>query len=108
MEGQFGARGFDNAAPISSGEGVSPRSPIRAIGAVLEIAGSSSQIVFDPAELEALAGAADVAVANAGTVGSQVKMRVGSTWLIANVRSLRLDTSGDRILAQVDFLGEGD
>nr|WP_294810129.1 DUF87 domain-containing protein [uncultured Sphingomonas sp.] len=64
--------------------------------------------MFDPAEIEALATSSDVAVANAGQVGSQVKLRVGSIWLIANVRSLRLDASGDRILAQVDFLGEGD
>jgi hypothetical protein len=74
---------------------------------VLEIAGSSSQVMFDPAELEALAGSSDAAVANAGQVGSQVKVRVGSTWLIANVRSLKLD-AGDRIAAQIDFLGEGD
>jgi DNA helicase HerA-like ATPase len=107
MEGQFGARAFDNAAPISSGEAMSPRA-VRPIGAVLEIAGSSSQVMFDPAEIEALAGSSDAVVANAGQVGSQVKMRVGSTWLIANVRSLRLDASGDRIAAQVDFLGEGD
>jgi uncharacterized protein len=108
MEGQFGARSFDNAAPISSGDGVAPRPAARAIGAVIEIAGSSSQVIFDPAEIEALATSSDAAIANAGQVGSQVKMRVGGTWLLANVRSLRLDASGDRIAAQVDFLGEGD
>jgi DNA helicase HerA-like ATPase len=108
MEGQFGARALDNAVPVSSGDAAAPRVQARPIGAVLEIAGSSSQVMFDPAEIEALATSSDVAVANAGQVGSQVKLRVGSTWLIANVRSLRLDASGDRILAQVDFLGEGD
>ncbi|ATY32904.1 ATP-binding protein [Sphingomonas psychrotolerans] len=108
MEGQFGARVFENAAPISSGDAAAPRAAGRPIGAVLEIAGSSSQVMFDPAEVEALGASSDAAIANSGQVGSQVKMRVGSTWLIANVRSLRLDASGDRILAQVDFLGEGD
>ena len=108
MEGQFGARAFDNAAPVSPGDSVSPRSQVRAIGVVIEIAGSSSQVLFDPAEIEALAASNDAVVANAGQVGSQIKMRVGSTWLIANVRALRLDASGDHIAAQVDFLGEGD
>ncbi|MDT8759294.1 DUF87 domain-containing protein [Sphingomonas psychrotolerans] len=64
--------------------------------------------MFDPVEMETLAGSSDAAIAAAGQVGSQVKMRVGSTWLIANVRSLRLDSTGDRIAAQLDFLGEGD
>jgi uncharacterized protein len=108
MEGQFGARVFDNAAPISSADAAAPRAAGRPIGAVLEIAGSSSQVMFDPAEVEALGASGDAAIANSGQVGSQIKMRVGSIWLIANVRSLRLDASGDRILAQVDFLGEGD
>ena len=40
-------------------------------------------------------------------------MRVGGTWLIANIRSLRLVGGANaledgRIVAQVDFLGEGD
>ena len=34
-------------------------------------------------------------VARAGEVGSQVKMRVGELWLVANVRSLRLDDADD-------------
>jgi uncharacterized protein len=105
MEGQFGARGFENAAPISSGTIAVP-SPGRLIGTVTEIAGSSSSVIFDAKALESLAGNSDVAVAHAGQVGSQVKMRVGSTWLIANIRSLKLADGG--IAAQVDFLGEGD
>nr|WP_246352458.1 ATP-binding protein [Sphingomonas xinjiangensis] len=63
--------------------------------------------MLDPVELDALADSSDAAVAHAGQMGSQVKMRVGGTWLIANVRSLKLD-SGDRIMADIDFLGEGD
>jgi DNA helicase HerA-like ATPase len=105
MEGQFGARGFENATPISSGAIATP-SPGRLIGTVTEIAGSSSSVVLDAKVLESLAGNSDVAIAHAGQVGSQVKMRVGSTWLIANVRSLKLADGG--VAAQVDFLGEGD
>ncbi|MBC7022887.1 hypothetical protein, partial [Salmonella enterica] len=73
---------------------------------VLEIAGSSSQVLLDPEALNALGGSPDSTVANAGQVGSQVKVRVGATWLIANVRSLKLQ--GEHIAAYIDFLGEGD
>ncbi|WP_443027002.1 ATP-binding protein [Sphingomonas sp. GB1N7] len=79
------------------------------IGIVLEIAGSSSQVVLDARALDLTAANPDSVVASAGSVGSQIKMRVGVTWLIANIRSLRLiDGTDDRIVAQVDFLGEGD
>lgn len=108
MEGQFGSRGMENATPIPVADVLPSLTPMRAIGAVLDISGSSSQVMFDHAEIDALAQSHDAAIANAGQVGSQVKMRVGGTWLIANVRSLRLEGSGDRIAAQVDFLGEGD
>jgi DNA helicase HerA-like ATPase len=105
MEGQFGARAFEGAAPVSAGT-LPSHSPLRAIGLVTDIAGSSSAAMFDPGALDALSGSTDIAIANAGTVGSQVKLRVGSTWLIANVRSLKLADGG--IAAQIDFLGEGD
>lgn len=105
MEGQFGARAFEGATPVSA-DALPSQTPLRAIGAVLEIAGSSSAVMLDPAALEACSGSSDIAIANAGTVGSQVKLRVGSTWLIANVRSLKLADGG--IAGQVDFLGEGD
>jgi len=105
MEGQFGARAFEGAAPVST-DALPSQSPVRAIGAVMEIAGSSSAVMLDPAALEACAGSSDIAIANAGTVGAQVKLRVGSTWLLANVRSLKLADGG--IAAQIDFLGEGD
>ncbi len=93
---------FDRAAPVASGE-------CEAIGFVLAVAGSSSRVVFDRAALLAAAESADAVAATAGQVGSQIKMRVGAAWLVANVRSLQLDSvSGDRITAEIDFLGEGD
>src|SRR6201991_90324 len=107
MDGQFGARGFENAAPIASAEFKPARAQSQPIGAVLEMDGSTSQVVFDQAALDVLPASSDAAIANAGTVGSQVKVRVGNTWLIANVRALKLETA-DRIAAQIDFLGEGD
>ncbi|WP_294055474.1 DUF87 domain-containing protein [Sphingomonas sp.] len=86
-----------------------PAHSIAAIGTVLEIAGSSSQVILDGTALAQLSGNPDPTLANSGQVGSQVKMRVGSTWLIANVRSLKLLGDGsERIAALIDFLGEGD
>lgn len=80
------------------------------VGYVLAIAGSSSRILFDRALLEGLSADADPMTAAAGQVGSQVKMRVGTSWLIANVRALTLDSThgGTLIAADIDFLGEGD
>lgn len=82
------------------------------IGVVFEIAGSSSQILLDSVALDRLAQSADPVIASAGQVGAQVKMRIGSTWLIANIRSLKLadgqGDNGDHIIAAIDFLGEGD
>ncbi|RST29711.1 DUF87 domain-containing protein [Sphingomonas ginkgonis] len=76
------------------------------LGRVLEIAGSGSQITLDPARLHALQSHRDPSVAMSGQVGSQVKMLVGSAWLIANVRTLRSGQDGT-VLAAIDFLGEG-
>ena len=79
------------------------------IGAVFEVAGGGSRVVLDAAALDGLANSTDPAVAMAGSVNSQIKMRVGKSWIIANVRSLVLSEGrGDRVIAQIDFLGEGD
>ncbi len=79
------------------------------LGVVFAIGGSGSQVLLDLATLEGLVGDPDPVVASGGQVGSQLKMRVGPSWLIASIRSLRLSESDpDRAIAQVDFLGEGD
>ena len=79
------------------------------IGEVFQIAGSSSKVLIDAACLHALARDGDPCIAMAGQVGSQVKMRVGATWLIASVRSMTLDRQNSGIIiADIDFLGEGD
>ena len=79
------------------------------VGCVFQVAGASSRVILDRAAIEASAGDPDPAVASAGQVGSQIKMRVGGSWLLANVRSLRLeDDAGTCIAADIDFLGEGD
>ena len=95
-----GNQAFADAAPLAVA---------LCIGMVFDIAGSSGMVVLDATALDQTGTDVDPVVASAGSVGSQIKMRVGSTWLIANVRSLKLlDGHADRIAAQVDFLGEGD
>lgn len=77
------------------------------IGQVLEIAGSGSQIRMDPERLLSLLDHKDPSVAMSGQVGSQVKMAVGASWLIANVRTMRSGEDGT-VRAAIDFLGEGE
>jgi hypothetical protein len=78
------------------------------IGMVLEIGGSGSQIALDLQRLTECGLDSDPSIALAGRVGSQVKIRVGSSWLLASVRQQKQDnaTPGG-VLATVDFLGEG-
>jgi DNA helicase HerA-like ATPase len=78
------------------------------IGIVLEIGGAGSQIALDLNRLTDCAGNEDPSVAQAGQVGSQVKIQVGRGWLLATVRNQKQDaaTAGG-ILAAADFLGEG-
>ena len=84
-----------------------PAGPVPgAIGTVVEIAGSGSQIRMDAATVAALQSHADPSVAMSGQVGSQIKTVVGNSWLIANVRTLKAGDPGE-LVAYVDFLGEG-
>ncbi|QIL01635.1 DUF87 domain-containing protein [Sphingomonas sinipercae] len=76
------------------------------VGRVMEIAGSGSKIHMDAATLSALHAHSDPAVSMSGHVGSQVKMLVDNSWLIANVRTLAANEQGE-ITAHIDFLGEG-
>jgi hypothetical protein len=96
----FADDGSPAPAPGAKSEKLAP------IGKVIEIAGSGSQICMDTSSLLALQSSKDPSVAMSGQVGTQVKMVVGTNWLIANVRTLRADESGE-VVAHVDFLGEG-
>ena len=91
----------------------SPRSVEQAnsiqIGSVLDISGSASRVLISSEAMNTLSAANDPSLAAAGQVGSQIKVKVGATWLVANVRTLQksFDTPG-HVVAMVDFLGEGD
>jgi DNA helicase HerA-like ATPase len=79
------------------------------IGFVMEIAGSGSQVTLDANMLTSLMSHSDPSIAMSGQVGSQIKIRVGNTWLLASIRTQKLHQRDHGvIMAQVDFLGEGD
>ncbi len=79
------------------------------IGSVIDVAGSGSQIALDLRRLEECMGDADPSVSLSGQVGSQIKIRVGNSWLLASVRTQRHENGLDHcIIARVDFLGEGE
>ncbi len=79
------------------------------IGDVVEISGSGSQVYLDTATLNQLTEHWDSSVAMAGQVGSQIKIRVGQRWLLANIRTQKLsEQHAGVITAYIDFLGEGD
>jgi len=97
---------FNDDAPNANGDSV--QSARVRIGTVVEIAGSNSQIMLDKGVLDSLASHSDPCVAMSGQVGSQVKIKIGSSWMVASVRSLRMDPATASIVAFIDFLGEGD
>jgi hypothetical protein len=108
-------RSFQGRMPASSAE--RPDIPLviqrpvehLRIGEVVEIAGSSSQVLLDAARLQALVDHSDPSVSMAGQVGSQVKIRMGNRWLVANVRTQRMhQREAGLIVCQIDFLGEGE
>jgi hypothetical protein len=96
-----------NFAEEGAASPAKPKSaPVAAIGQVMEIAGSGSRIRMNADVLHKLQSHADQSVAMSGQVGSQVKMIVDGSFLIANVRTLRSE-DGTALSANVDFLGEG-
>ena len=112
MNDQPNLRQFLDEMSSFSDEGEAPRAPtaaqsnLPAIGQVVEIAGSGSMARLDAAALNALGNHQDPSVAMSGQVGSQVKMLVGDSFLIANVRTMKVDSDG-AIVGAIDFLGEG-
>ncbi len=115
----MGSHSFPAAKPVPAVKPAQHSAPAHAetpkrseghkIGEVIEIAGSGSRIIMDCQVLADLMGHADPTVKMAGQVGSQVKIRVGQTWLLANIRTQKLhEGQSGIIIAAVDFLGEGD
>ncbi len=106
--GAFRPIADEDAEPIAPFEADEPEPEPIVIGRVTEIAGSSSRIAIESAMLTEVRAEDDPTLAMAGQVGSQVKVKVGDNWLVANIRTLSGDP-GDpaRVHAFIDFLGEG-
>jgi hypothetical protein len=102
---------FDNVEPPQPA-GPAPVPVIetvhQSIGRVVKICGSGASIEIDPKRLDDLGNDPDPSVAMSGQVGSQVKLQAQRRWLLANIRELHVNKEGDTIVAEVDFLGEGD
>ena len=81
--------------------------PSEPIGQVMDVAGSESKVVLELATLGALAGREDATLAAAGQIGSLIKMKLGRTWVLASIRTIRMDRDGLAV-ASVDYMGEGD
>jgi len=79
-----------------------------AIGRVIDISGGGARLEIDAERLTAIGDDPDPSVAMSGQIGSQVKIECGKKWLLANVRSLKADSASGKVLAEIDFLGEGD
>jgi hypothetical protein len=90
-----------------AGSSSSARDACPPIGQVVEIAGSGSRVIMDAARLGELMTHSDPSIAMSGQVGSQVKIKVANSWLIANVRTLCAGDEAGTVIANVDFLGEG-
>jgi uncharacterized protein len=95
----------DDAPATGSARHDNARLPI---GVVLEVSGAGAQIAFDVQRINECMADSDPSVALAGQVGSQIKIRVGDSWLLASVRDQRKDRRSETgIIASIDFLGEG-
>jgi DNA helicase HerA-like ATPase len=79
------------------------------IGRVLEIGGGGSTIELDGTRLREIGSDPDPSIALSGQVGGHVKLESGKRWLLANVRNLRSEgAEGGMVIAEIDFLGEGE
>ena len=113
MTEPFSSDTLPQSAPSALSGDKSASSPISfaslEIGRVLDIAGSSSRAILTKSQLAKLAPNTDPCLSMSGQVGSIIKIKVGTTWLVANIRTLSAsDTNDDHIVASIDFLGEGD
>jgi DNA helicase HerA-like ATPase len=100
----------NQAAPaVSPAATVASQAAREVLGYISGIAGGSARAMISISAMENVSGDADPSVAMAGQVGSQIKMCVNQRWIVATVRTLSLDSrSANHVVADIDFLGEGD
>ena len=109
IAGQNFREAIDTASHADDGDRMpTPANAGQPIGVVLDVAGAGATIALDAERLGQCASDDDPAIALAGQVGSQIKIRAGENWLLANIRNQRQDRRGTGgIIAEIDFLGEG-
>ena len=79
------------------------------IGRVVEISGGGARLELATGRMKEIEIDPDPSVALSCQVGGHIKLRGQHKWLLANLRSLRLhDSEGAVVIAEIDFLGEGD
>lgn len=80
------------------------------IGVIGNVTGSCATCRISAAALKQLQSSPEKVFRMAGLVGSQVKIPVDDVWLIADIREVKryVDEKGEWIVAEIDFLGEGD
>jgi hypothetical protein len=79
------------------------------IGHVHEIGGGSARLELDLGRLGEIAKDPDPSIALSGQVGGHVKLEIGARWVLASVRGLKLNGGESGVVvAEVDFLGEGE
>jgi hypothetical protein len=80
-----------------------------ALGRVIEVGGGGARIELDVGPLSEIAADPDPSIALSGQVGGHVKLEAGHRVLLANIRGLKLNGGeGGTVVADIDFLGEGD
>ena len=109
IAGQSFREAIDAAPYAEDGDrSPTPGNADQPIGVVLDVVGAGATIALDTERLGQCASDEDLAIALAGQVGSQIKIRAGENWLLANIRNQRQDRRGTGgIIAEIDFLGEG-
>jgi hypothetical protein len=108
---------FQNLPKVEEAEELAPtiRPMVRTvpklapIGRVVQVGGGSGRVELDVSRLTEVSRDPDPSVALSGQVGGNIKLEAGPRWLLANVRSLKLhEGEGGLVVAEIDFLGEGE
>ena len=108
---EMSMQGFETGSPAQPADlcATGHDNARKPIGFVADVSGSGGVIGIDLVRLKECMDDGDPSVALSGQVGCPVKIRVGNSWLLATVRNQRQDAAFEGgVIAQIDFLGEGD
>lgn len=94
---------FDVASSYSADKDV-------VIGVIGNVTASNATCRINANNLRNLQESGEKVHRMAGLVGSQVKIKVNNSWLIADIKEVKrfVDEKGEWIVAEIEFLGEGD